>query len=360
MPACVASAPISTPSEATVARLAERLAPARGGARGGAGRPGRSRSRPRSAAWPSSRRPRIARGPSATSSPAVGMRPGSEWNATRGEAEGLETRVAGRRQQRSVREARVAQLARWHPGSPREMSNGWPRSARTSRRRRPRHAMRMARRPRPRSEPSPSGPPDGPSCSSWRGTRAGEERGSGSWSARHRPRPSRPLVGTRRWPHWRGSASWRWTGSRRRPRRRRATRSRRWTTSALEQEVRRVRRTLAQIGSVNPFAVEEHREVAARLEEMSGQDADLRGAIESTEELIATLDAEIEKQFDAAFRAIGEKFDEFCRLLFAGGSASLQRRTRPMATRRAASRSSSGRPASGCSASRCSPVASEP
>ncbi len=94
---------------------------------------------------------------------------------------------------------------------------------------------------------------------------------------------------------------------------------------ALEQEVRRVRRTLAQIGSVNPFAVEEHREVAARLEEMSGQDADLRGAIGSTEELIARLDAEIEEQFDAAFRAIGEKFDEFCRLLFAGGSASLQR-----------------------------------
>ena len=58
---------------------------------------------------------------------------------------------------------------------------------------------------------------------------------------------------------------------------------------------------------------------------MSGQDADLRGAIESTEELIARLDAEIEEQFDAAFRAIGEKFDEFCRLLFAGGSASLQR-----------------------------------
>ena len=93
---------------------------------------------------------------------------------------------------------------------------------------------------------------------------------------------------------------------------------------ALEQELRRVRRTLAQIGSVNPFAVEEHREVAARLDEMSGQDADLRGAIGSTEELIARLDGEIEEQFDAAFRAIGEKFDEFCRLLFAGGSASLQ------------------------------------
>ena len=92
----------------------------------------------------------------------------------------------------------------------------------------------------------------------------------------------------------------------------------------LEAELRRVRRTLSQIGSVNPFAVEEHREVAGRLEEMTGQDQDLRAAIASTEELIATLDAEINQQFDAAFRAIGEKFDEYCQLLFAGGSASLQ------------------------------------
>jgi chromosome segregation protein len=92
---------------------------------------------------------------------------------------------------------------------------------------------------------------------------------------------------------------------------------------ALEGELRRVRRTLAQIGSVNPFAVEEHRELAARLAEMTAQDDDLRGAIASTEELIATLDQEIGAQFDAAFRAIGERFDEYCRLLFAGGSASL-------------------------------------
>ena len=94
---------------------------------------------------------------------------------------------------------------------------------------------------------------------------------------------------------------------------------------ALETELRRVRRTLSQIGSVNPFAVEEHREVAGRLEEMTTQDTDLRAAIGSTEELIARLDTEINEQFDAAFRAIGEKFDEYCQLLFAGGSASLQR-----------------------------------
>ena len=93
---------------------------------------------------------------------------------------------------------------------------------------------------------------------------------------------------------------------------------------AIDAELSRVRRTLAQIGSVNPFAVEEHRELAARLEALTGQDTDLSAAITSTEQLIGRLEAEIAAQFNAAFVAIGAKFDEFCRLLFAGGSASLQ------------------------------------
>ena len=92
----------------------------------------------------------------------------------------------------------------------------------------------------------------------------------------------------------------------------------------LDAEIRRVRRTLAQIGSVNPFAVDEHRELAGRLEEMTTQETDLRAAIASTEELIGRLDEEIAVQFDTAFRAIAAKFDEFCQLLFAGGSGSLQ------------------------------------
>ncbi len=94
--------------------------------------------------------------------------------------------------------------------------------------------------------------------------------------------------------------------------------------ATLEAEQRRVRRTLAQIGSVNPFAVEEHEELSARLDEVSGQEGDLRAAIESTTELIARLDREIAERFGAAFDAIGQKFDEFVRLLFAGGSAALQ------------------------------------
>ena len=93
--------------------------------------------------------------------------------------------------------------------------------------------------------------------------------------------------------------------------------------AGVEAELRRIRRLLSQLGSVNPFAIEEHREVAARLDEMATQEHDLRAAIGATEELIRRLDAEITAQFDAAFRAIGERFDEYCRLLFAGGSGSL-------------------------------------
>jgi chromosome segregation protein len=92
----------------------------------------------------------------------------------------------------------------------------------------------------------------------------------------------------------------------------------------LEVEVRRVRRLLAQLGSVNPFAVEEHREQASRLEELSEQERDLQAAIASTRELIGRLEADIADRFGAAFAAIGERFDAFVQLLFAGGSASLQ------------------------------------
>ncbi|MDP9243980.1 MAG: chromosome segregation protein SMC, partial [Chloroflexota bacterium] len=93
---------------------------------------------------------------------------------------------------------------------------------------------------------------------------------------------------------------------------------------AIETELRRVRRTLGQIGSVNPFAIQEHRELAGRLAELTTQNADLASAIGSTENLIARLDEEIAGRFNSAFAAIGERFEEFCQLLFAGGSASLQ------------------------------------
>jgi chromosome segregation protein len=246
------------------------------------------------------------------------------WNATRGEAEGLETRVAGRRQQRSTREARVAQLSAGLPGRRAEVERVTAERADLA------ETANVARRADAEASAAQE---RGEAERSARRTELLElERDQGGGGARlgelEREAQATAIEASRRDEALAALARERELALDGLPE----------TTAqaprdeiealddeALEQEVRRVRRTLAQIGSVNPFAVEEHREVASRLEEMSGQDADLRGAIASTEELIATLDAEIEEQFDAAFRAIGEKFDEFCRLLFAGGSASLQR-----------------------------------
>lgn len=96
------------------------------------------------------------------------------------------------------------------------------------------------------------------------------------------------------------------------------------TLEVIQDELGKVRRTISQIGSVNPFAIDEHRELSGRLETLVAQDADLSAASAATEQLIGRLDDDIAEQFNAAFVAIGAKFDEFCRLLFAGGSASLQ------------------------------------
>ena len=246
------------------------------------------------------------------------------WNATRGEAEALETRVAGRRSDRSLREARVAQLASGLPD-------------------RREHAERLtAERADVEAAAAAAHAEDERAA-------AAQERAEAERAARRADllelERDQGGDGTRLGELERAAQATAIEASRRDEAIGALGRERELALEglpetsveapldeiealddeALDAEVRRVRRTLTQIGSVNPFAVEEHREVAARLEEMSGQDADLRGAIQSTEELIARLDAEIEELFDAAFRAIGEKFDEFCRLLFAGGSASLQR-----------------------------------
>jgi chromosome segregation protein len=245
------------------------------------------------------------------------------WTATRGAAEELETRISGRRRDRSMREARVAQLRAALPERRRALDElRAERETTAAAADAARAADAEARATQERSEAE-------------RATRRREllelERSHGGTGTRlgelERTAQATAIEASRRDEALSALARERELALEGLP-----------DTSAeapmdeidalddeqLESELRRVQRTLSQIGSVNPFAVEEHREVAARLEEMSSQDADLRAAIDSTEELIATLDAEINRQFDEAFRAIGEKFDEYCRLLFAGGSASLQ------------------------------------
>ena len=106
--------------------------------------------------------------------------------------------------------------------------------------------------------------------------------GWASWNARRRPRPSRRPGMRRPWGAGAGAracaglaaaagARPRMPRARNPLRHRRANPSRparswwpswRRSTTTAGWELRRVRRTLSQIGSVNPFAVEEHRELS--------------------------------------------------------------------------------------------------
>jgi chromosome segregation protein len=245
------------------------------------------------------------------------------WAETRGAAETMETRVADRRRERALAEARVAQL---EAALPRRLAE---REAQEAERAALGEELRLAR------EADASAQQAHADAEAARAARRGEllelERARGGAGSRlgelERTAQATAIEASRRDEALAGIGRERELALEGLPESATevpAAEIDPLGDDELEAELRRVRRMLSQIGSVNPFAVEEHRELSERLTEMSTQESDLRGAIASTEELIARLDSEIAGQFDTAFRAIAERFDEFCQLLFAGGSGSLQ------------------------------------
>jgi len=84
-----------------------------------------------------------------------------------------------------------------------------------------------------------------------------------------------------------------------------------------------LRRRYHELGAANPYALEEHAELAARLEGLERQHGDLTSAIERTRALIAELDALIAGQFRTTFAALETAFDARFQQLFGGGFARL-------------------------------------
>jgi len=84
-----------------------------------------------------------------------------------------------------------------------------------------------------------------------------------------------------------------------------------------------LRRRFHELGAANPFAVQEHAAVRARLDELEGQRRDLDRAIDRTRGLIAELDTLISAQFRATFLALEAAFDRRFQQLFGGGFARL-------------------------------------
>jgi len=84
-----------------------------------------------------------------------------------------------------------------------------------------------------------------------------------------------------------------------------------------------LRRRYHELGVSNPFAAQEYAEVRARLETLDSQRADLESAIDSTRELIGTLNGLITRQFRQTFAALEGAFARRFRQLFDGGEAEL-------------------------------------
>jgi chromosome segregation protein len=87
------------------------------------------------------------------------------------------------------------------------------------------------------------------------------------------------------------------------------------------EEIGRLRHQLEQIGGIDPEVSTEYETTKERYDFLFGQTSDLNGAIKSLEKIIYELDVTIKAKFDVEFDIISEKFTEYFKILFNGGTA---------------------------------------
>ena len=78
----------------------------------------------------------------------------------------------------------------------------------------------------------------------------------------------------------------------------------------LDADVRNLRAQLGRLGPVNLDALAEYNEVEARYNFLTTQAADLEQAVASLQEVIAELDAVMEREFLSTFKAVAARFRE--------------------------------------------------
>ncbi len=82
---------------------------------------------------------------------------------------------------------------------------------------------------------------------------------------------------------------------------------------------------LEQIGGIDPETEKEYEETKTRYDFLSTQTNDLNQAVKSLEEVIYELDMNIKSRFDQEFKVISEKFNDYFKILFNGGSAKISK-----------------------------------
>ncbi|MFO8036189.1 MAG: chromosome segregation protein SMC [Anaerolineales bacterium] len=91
----------------------------------------------------------------------------------------------------------------------------------------------------------------------------------------------------------------------------------------LENNIKSLRRQMKRLGSINPEAQTEHREVKERHQFMVEQLSDLRKAEADIKEVIAELEVLMEREFRKTYDAVAKEFREIFIRLFDGGEGRL-------------------------------------
>ncbi|WP_372592192.1 AAA family ATPase [Guyparkeria sp.] len=81
---------------------------------------------------------------------------------------------------------------------------------------------------------------------------------------------------------------------------------------------------IRRLGAVNLSAIEDHREVEERREELTGQIADVESALAQLAEAIETMDRQTRERFRETFHAVNQRLGPRFESLFGGGEARLE------------------------------------
>ncbi len=91
----------------------------------------------------------------------------------------------------------------------------------------------------------------------------------------------------------------------------------------LRKRIQELKGQLELIGGIDPETEKEFQETDERYRFLDKQTQDLNTAIASLEKVIAELDINIKEKFEQEFKIISEKFTEYFKILFNGGSAKI-------------------------------------
>ncbi len=92
---------------------------------------------------------------------------------------------------------------------------------------------------------------------------------------------------------------------------------------AVQEKITQLKRQLDLIGGIDPEIEQEYITTKERHDFLSNQVSDLLATGESLETVIEELDATIKERFDKEFKVISQKFEEYFKILFSGGTAKI-------------------------------------